>query len=103
MLNEELPSCKFRIIVGYENLYKFETKNNVEYDVRFKPNADYLSQDELWRDDLHELTIRIASAPNPLRIPADRFILPTVIAIVAEFFAVHERVILYICDDSDSR
>ena len=48
MLNEELPSYKLRIIGGYENLYKFETKNNVEYDIRFKPNADYLPQEEFW-------------------------------------------------------
>lgn len=42
MQSEELPSYKFRIIDGHENLHKFETKNNVEYDVRFKPNSDYM-------------------------------------------------------------
>lgn len=50
-----------------------------------------------------EIVIEVISAPNPLRIPADRFVFPTVVAIISEFFAVHERVILCTCDDSDSR
>ena len=58
---------------------------------------------ELWRDDFYELTIRIVSAPDPLHIPADGYILPTVVAIISDFFANHQRVVLYICDDSDSR
>ena len=70
MLNEEPPSYKFRIIGGNENLYKFETKNDVEYDVRFKPNSDYVPFHELWRDELYEIVIEIALAPDPLRIPA---------------------------------
>ena len=36
-------------------------------------------------------------------MPADRAIFPTVVAIISDFFAVHQRVILYICDDSDSK
>ena len=103
MQSEELPSYKFRIIGGYENLYKFETKNNVEYDVRFNPNSNYLPLEELWRDEFYEIVIDVASAPDPARSPADQVIFPTIVAIIADFFAVHERVILYICDDSDSR
>lgn len=103
MPNEEPPSYKFRLIGGHENLYKFETKNGVEYDVRFKPNADYVPPEEPWRDELYEIVIDVASAPDPARIPADRVIFPTIVVIIADFFANHQRVILYICDDSDSK
>lgn len=60
MKNEEHPSYKFRLVGGVDNLYKFRTKNDVEYDVRFKPSADYVPPDEPWRDDLYELVIEVA-------------------------------------------
>lgn len=103
MQGEEPHTYRFNLIGGYNNLYKFETTKEVEYDVRFKPGADYVLPEEQWRDNFYELVIEVASAPNLAHIPADRAIFPTIVAIIADFFIVHERVILYICDDSDSR
>lgn len=103
MQSEERHFYDFDFAGGPDNIYNFRTTNNVSYSVRFKPNVDYVPFEEYWRDDLYEIVIQIAFAPDPHHIPADRFIFPTVIAIIADFFAVHQRVILYICDDSDAR
>ena len=103
MQSEEPLIYNYKFNGGWDNVYSFGTKNYVEYDVRFKPNAEYVSPDELWRDDFYEIVIEVITAPDPAHIPADRSIFPTIVAIISDFFAVHERVILYICDDSDSR
>ena len=107
----EIPSNEFGDVPPYDyiaegeanNVYAFVTISGVFYEVRFKPSGDYISPVYSWRDSLFEIVIDVAYAPNPARIPADRSVLVTIIAIIIEFFAVHERVVLYICDDSDSR
>ncbi len=103
MQSEARPIYNFKFNGGRDNVYSFGTKNSIEYDVRFKPTTDYVSLDELWRDDFYEIVIEVIAAPDPTYIPADRAILSTIVAIITDFFAVHKRVILYICDDSDSR
>lgn len=103
MQNEALRSYDFEFVGGSANLYKFTTQRSVEYDVRFKPSADYIPPDEPWRDDLYELVIEVAEAPDPTCIPADSAIFPTIVAIITDFFRTRQRVVLYICDDSDSK
>ena len=75
MLAEPNKPYEFDYQGGFDNLYTFETKNGVGYNVRFKPNADYVSPDELWRDEFYELVIEVASAPDLNYIPADRAII----------------------------
>ncbi len=103
MQSEEPLIYRFKFEGGWDNVYSFNTKHKVEYDVRFKPDANYMPLHELWRDELHEIVIEVISAPDLLYIPADPAIFPTLVAIISNFFAVHQRVVLYICDDSDSR
>ncbi|GAB4030286.1 DUF6169 family protein [Spirosoma gilvum] len=103
MQDEELRSYDFDFVGGFDNRYNFVTTNHISYNVRFKPSADYVPLDKVWRDEFYELVIEITAAPDLAHIPADRSILPTIVAIISNFFTVHERVILYICDDSDSR
>ena len=103
MQSEAPHSYNFTFKGGWDDVYAFTTKSEVDYVVRFKPGADYVSVAEPWRDEFYEVVIEVASAPDPSHIPADRSIYPTIVAIIAHFFVVHERVILYICDDPDSR
>ena len=103
MQNGEPLIYRYEFLGGPTNLFNFKTANAVSYNVRFKPNADYVPPEELWRKELYEIVIDVASAPDPVHIPADQAIFPTIIAIIADFFTVHKRVILYICDDSDSK
>lgn len=103
MQNEEPRSYNFKFKGGWDNVYSFETSHTIGYLVRFKPCADYVPPNEPWRDDLFEMVIEVAFAPDPDRIPADGAIFPTIAAILTHFFLAHQRVILYICDDSDSK
>ena len=101
MQNEERRSYDF--VGGADNRYNFRTANDISYNIRFKPGVDYVVLSESWRDDFYEIIIEVIAAPDPVHIPADRSILPTIVAIISDFFTVNKRVILYICDDSDSR
>ncbi len=103
MRNEGPRSYDFDFAGGLDHRYNFITINAVSYTVRFKPSADYVSPQEPWRDNLFEFVIDVAVAPDPDRIPNDPVIALTIAHIIAHFFTVHERVILYICDDSDTR
>lgn len=110
MQNEEPLSFEFAGVPAYDftleeatgTIYAFTTVNGVFYEVRFKPSG-YVFSDYSWKDTVFEIIIDLVFAPDPDRIPSDRSIQATIIKIVADFFTVHERVILYICDDSDSR
>lgn len=103
MQNEEPRSYDFDFAGGPDNRYNFSTTNAISYNVRFKPSIDYVPLNESWRDDFYELVIELISAPDPTRIPNDRAVALTVFHIISDFFSIHERVVLYICDDSDSR
>ncbi len=103
MQSEGPHTYKFTFNGGWDNVYAFTTKYQVDYLVRFKPGLDYVPLAEPWRDEFYELVIEVISAPDPNHIPADRAIYSTIVATIAHFFVVHERVVLYICDDSDSR
>ncbi len=103
MREEEPLSYKFKFDGGWDNVYSFTTLNRIDYVVRFKPCADYFLPQEIWRDTVFEIVIEVVHAPNPARIPADRSIFPTIAAIITTFFGLHNRVILYICDDADAR
>ena len=99
MQSEELPLYNFKFNGGWDNAFSFNTRHNVEYLVRFKPNANYVPTTEFWRDDLYEIVIEVASAPDPVHIPADPYIFSTVVLIIADFFANHQRVVLYIYNE----
>lgn len=103
MRNEELRSYDFDFAGGFDNRCNFVTVNAVSYTVRFKPSADYVLTHEPWRDNLFEFVIELAAAPDPDRIPNDPVVALTIARIIVQFLTAHERVILYICDDSDTR
>ena len=50
------------------------------------------------------MVIVLADNPYaPMLPPADALMSATIRAIISEFFSTRERVVLYICDDSDSK
>ena len=110
MQNEEPLSFEFAGVSAYDftleegtnAIYAFTTVNEVFYEVRFKPSG-YVFSEYTWSETVFEIVIDLVVAPDLNKVPADRSIQATIIKIVADFFAVHDRVILYICDDSDSR
>lgn len=89
MQNAERRLYDFDFVGGRDNKYNFKTINTISYNVRFKPNANYVPATEFWRDDLYEIVIEVASTPDPVHIPADPSIFPTVAAIIGDFFEDH--------------
>lgn len=97
-----LPTYDFTLEGESATVYAFTTINGVFYEVRFKPSG-YVFSEYSWKDTVFEIVIDLVFAPDSTIIPPDRSVQATVIRIIADFFMVHERVVLYICDDSDSR
>lgn len=97
-----VPAYDFTLEEGTNTIYAFTTVNEVFYEVRFKPSG-YVFSEYSWKDTVFEIVIDLVFAPNPDRIPSDRSVQATIIKIIAHFFTTYERVVLYICDDSDSR
>jgi hypothetical protein len=98
-----MPHYDFVLETEQDHVYAFVTAQNVFYEVRFRPSSDYMPATFVWRDSLFEIIIDVVWAADLNRIPADRAVLATIIAIIVDFFRVNERVVLYICDDSDAR
>ena len=97
-----VPIYDFTLEAGTNAVYAFTRADKFFYEVRFKPSG-YVFSEYTWSDTVFEIVIDLVFAPDPDKIPADRSVQATIIKIIAHFFTVHERVILYICDDSDSR
>ena len=104
MKSEALPSSiyEFVFVGGVNNSYGFVTSNAITYEVKFKP-SDYLFNEPIVDDSVFEFVIQIAENPTGKRPPLDKRIAPTIAAIFNEFFQVHKRVVVYICDTSDSK
>lgn len=104
MQNEklQLPPYNYTFKGGSYNSYFFRTSIGIIYEVKFKP-SDYLFNEPVVDDSVFEFVIQIAENPTGKRPPLDKRIAPTIAAIFNEFFQVHKRVVVYICDTSDSK
>ncbi len=108
-LNAEKPSVEQPLsgydiipVAGNQPVYLFITDIGVSYQVRFKPSG-YLLANPDWEHLIFEMAIDLIEVPTGIKIPVDNLIPPTIARIVADFFTIHERVMVYICDDADSR
>ena len=98
-----MSSYNFVFEGGEQNVYSFESKVGALYDVKFKPSG-YLVIDADLEEYIFEFVITLSFNPfEPALPPADGLLAPTIAQIVADFLTTHERVMVYICDDSDSR
>lgn len=98
-----MSNYNFSFSGGEQNLYVFETHSGAGYEVKFKPSGYLLSDDE-FRELVFEMVISLAINPfAPTLPPADKLVAPTIAQIVTHFLNSHKRVVIYVCDDSDSR
>jgi len=98
-----LSSYNFKFVGGEQNVYLFESRLACEYEIKFKPSG-YLVSDADLEEYIFELVITLSINPFEPSLPAaDGLLAPTIAQIVADFLNSHERVVVYICDDSDSR
>jgi hypothetical protein len=106
MPNEEPLSLHYtyKLAVGSDYTFVFETKNDVVYQVDFNPDPDLLGAGVPFSGDVFELIIKVRASPVMKSLSLDRLIAPTIAAIVTEFYQIcHQAVVLYICDSSDGR
>jgi hypothetical protein len=81
------------------NTYAFVTNQSVVYEVKFKA-SDYLFNGYSYT---YEFVIEVAENPSSKQPPLDERIPSTISLIFQDFFTLKETVVVYICDDSDSR
>ena len=102
-MEQQLSSYNFTFVGGPHSVYLFESRFGAGYEVKFKPSG-YLIDNPAFEDCVFEMVIILADNPYAPKLPpADALMSATINRIVADFFTINKRVVVYICDDSDSK
>ncbi len=96
-------SYNFVFAGGVNHTYLFESRFGASYEVRFKPGPE-LVDDAAFGDYIFELVIALVGNPYAPKLPpVDAQMSSTIARIVAHFLSTREQVVVYVCDDADSR
>jgi hypothetical protein len=90
---------------GVDNIYAFETKLGISYEVKFRP-SNYLLGDEttLYAHHIYEFIIEVVYNPLSKNPPLDNLVSKTISTIIKDFYyKKNGSVCIYICDSSDGR
>lgn len=99
-----LDPYAYTFIGGPNNLYEFETANQISYEVAFKPSPYALGDDFTLGEHIYELVLKVVDAPGGAKPPFDALTAPTVAAIIRDFYERSSLTItIYICETSDRR
>lgn len=102
-MEQGLSSYDYLFVGESHHIYTFKTRFSAGYEVKFKPSG-YLIDNPAFEELIFEMVIILAeNLYAPKLPPVDALISATIRLIVADFFSTHERVVVYICDDSDSK
>ncbi len=102
-MEQELSSYEYLFLGGPNHVFTFKSQFGAGYEVKFKPSG-YLVDNPEFEDCVFEMVIVLADNPYAPKLPpADALMSATINRIVADFFTINERVVVYICDDSDSK
>ena len=94
----------FDFIGGEFNKYLFETINNVNYEVKFKPFFYLFDPDSVYSNHTFEFGMDVLLSPLAKLPPPDSLIPITIANIFLDFFdRIDEPLVIYICDSSDSK
>jgi hypothetical protein len=104
MQSEEPQKLRYDF-TNVKDSYAFETSNQVEYEVIFRPTPYLFGENSLYADVIYELIIRVArNNSTKKRPPFDALVAPTIAAIFTNFYEKSPLTIaIYICDSSDNR
>jgi Family of unknown function (DUF6169) len=105
MQKEERPSSKkydFIFLGGIDNSYGFVTNHEIIYEIKFKPTGYLFDKYPIIAENSFEFVIEVAFNPALKNPPLDALIPNTIASIFRDFFENHLRVVVYICDTSDS-
>lgn len=97
-------SYNFRFFGGSDNVYSFNTDNQISYSIKFKP-CDYIFEGRTpFYVPTFELVIEVAINETGKNPPLDPRISFTVARIFSDFYQSNNgKVIIFICDSSDRR
>jgi len=102
-VERESSSYEYLFVGGPNHSYTFKSQFEASYEVKFKPGPE-LVDDPAFEEYIFEMVIVLIDNPYTPRLPPANVLMSVTIArIVDDFFQVHQRAIVYICDDSDSR
>lgn len=95
----------FLIEGGENNVYSFETKLGVIYDIKFKPSSYLLGNEKsIFADYIFEFIIELVYNPLERNPPLDKLISKTIAEIINHFYlSKNQSICIYICDSSDGR
>lgn len=101
---QQITPYEYLFLGGNENVYGFETVNQIVYELKFK-STSYIFEKRLnFPIDAFEFVISVALNPTGKNPPLDSQIPLTIATIFKDFFQrIPEQVIVYICDSSDFR
>jgi hypothetical protein len=85
------------------NTYAFVTDQMVVYEVKFKASNYIFSEYSSTIQNTYEFVIEVAENPSSKQPALDERIPSTISLIFQDFFTLKETVVVYICDDADSR
>jgi Family of unknown function (DUF6169) len=92
----------FYFLSDSDNRYFFENKNEIGYEIKFKP-FPYLFTNELFSTDTYEFIISVFSNPTRKTPQFDKNLGITISKIFDDFYQRnHKSITIYICDTSDS-
>lgn len=93
---------EFECVGGTAISYVFETTNEIIYQVKFKPTPYLFPEQPDLGKDVFELVIDVIYSQTG-KISSDASLPATIAAICENFVSSRERILLYICETSDSR
>lgn len=83
--------------------YAFVTDQLVVYEVKFKASNYIFSEYSYTIQNTYEFVIEVAENPSSKQPSLDERIPSTISLIFQDFFTLKETVVVYICDDSESK
>ncbi len=98
-----LPKYDFEFMGGVFNAYFFQTQHDIIYEVTFKPSGYIFEESPLFQGQTFEFSITPIENPTNISPPSDKRIPNTIASIFLDFFQLHERIVVYLCDTADKR
>ena len=103
MQTDKKAPYEFISLGGENNTYAFVTEHLIVYEIKFKPSNYIFNESSSFIQNTYEFVIEVAENPSPKRPPLDSRIPITIALIFQDFFTLKETVVVYICDNSDSK
>lgn len=100
----EVKSYEFYFSGTEDNRYFFVTKNDIAYEIKFKPFPYLFDSNEPFAQNTFEFVIAVFSNPNQQNLRFDSNMGITIAKIFDDFYERNNQTItIYICDTSDEK